>query len=112
LAFFWFPGLKRHQTLLGGEDPMDSWKLPGTSRWGQNLITCLLVSYRPQSGELKKHQLLLTLKDCLKDVSDSFPHQPPGKKQLSHSAPSQYGKRKTASAAPSSTEKEQRKSTI
>lgn len=62
--------------LLGCEDHINSSKLPGTSRWGQNHITCLLVSYRPQSGEFKKHQLLLTLKDSLKGISESFPHQP------------------------------------
>lgn len=67
LAFFSrFPGLqRRHYILLCGEDPTNPQKLPGTSRWGQNHRRCLLVSYGPQSGGLKKHQLFQLWKTLL-----------------------------------------------
>lgn len=61
-----FSGLqRRHYILLCGKDPTNPQKLPGTNTWGQNHRRCLLVSYRPQSGKLKKHQLFQLWKTLL-----------------------------------------------
>lgn len=110
--FSWFPGLhKRHQALLCGEDPTNSQILPGTSRWGQNHITYLLVSYRPQSGELKKHQLLWLWKTLWKTFLTPSRTGPEGRNNSVILLLAQHGKWGTASLTPSSREKEKRKST-